>query len=198
MKIKQIDISGFGRWSQKKFDFVNDLQVVAGQNESGKSTLRAFIVGILFGFPSKKSSINVYDPKDGSQYGGSLIADFNNIVVKITRLGRIKSELTITYLSNQLTIVDPEKWLTDQLAPLNRDIFNNIFNFSQQDLSKISQLKAIDLQKLLLNIGAVGSSGWLEVSADIEKHADKQFAQRATGKRPLNIAAKQYEAHSHL
>jgi len=198
MKIKQIDISGFGRWSQKKFDFVNDLQVVAGQNESGKSTLRAFIVGILFGFPSKKSSINVYDPKDGSQYGGSLIADFNNIVVKITRLGRIKSELTITYLSSQLTIVDPEKWLTDQLAPLNRDIFNNIFNFSQQDLSKISQLKAIDLQKLLLNIGAVGSSGWLEVSADIEKHADKQFAQRATGKRPLNIAAKQYEAHSHL
>ncbi|MBZ5978150.1 MAG: AAA family ATPase [Leuconostoc gelidum] len=198
MRIKQVEISGFGRWSQKKFDFVNDLQVIAGQNESGKSTLRAFIIGILFGFPSKKSNINVYDPKDGSHYGGSLIADFNNTIVKITRLGRIKSELTITYLSNQLTIVDPEKWLTDQLAPLNRDMFNSIFNFSQQDLSKISQLKAIDLQKLLLNIGAVGSSGWLEITADLEKHADKQFAQRATGKRPLNIAAKQYKENSHL
>ncbi|MGY3742161.1 ATP-binding protein [Leuconostoc inhae] len=198
MIIKQVEISGFGQWSQKKIDFVTDFQVISGQNESGKSTLRAFIVGILFGFPSKKSNTNVYDPKDGSQYGGSLIADFDNTLVKITRLGRTKSELTITYLSNQLNVVNPEKWLTNQLAPLNRDVFNSIFNFSQQDLSKISQLKGIDLQKLLLNIGAIGSSGWLEIAADLEKHADKQFAQRATGKRPLNIAAKQYEEHNEL
>lgn len=198
MRIKQVEISGFGRWSQKKINFSDDLQVIAGKNESGKSTLRAFIVGILFGFPSKKGNTNVYDPKDGSQYGGSLIADFDNIVVKITRLGRTKSELTITYLSNQLTVADPEKWLADQLAPLNRDIFDNIFNFSQQDLAKMSQLKAVDLQKLLLNIGAVGSTGWLEIINDLEKDTNKQFAQRATGKRPLNIAAKQYQEHTDI
>ena len=54
MDIQQVDISGFGRWSKQHFDFQSGLQVILGQNESGKSTLRAFIVGILFGFPSKK------------------------------------------------------------------------------------------------------------------------------------------------
>lgn len=189
-------ISGFGRWSQQRFDFIDDFQVIVGQNESGKSTVRAFIVGMLFGFPTKKGHANVYDPKDGSQYGGSLVADFDGTVVRITRLGRTQSELSITYLSNQTSVVDPEKWLSEQLAPLTREMFDHIFNFSQQDLAKVSQLKAIDLQKLLLNIGAVGSEDWLEVANDIEKHADKQFAQRTTGKRPLNLASKQYQMHA--
>lgn len=196
MKIKQVVISGFGRLSQQQFDFTDDFQVIVGHNESGKSTLRAFIVGMLFGFPTKKGHTNVYDPKDGSQYGGSLVADFDGTVVRITRLGRTQSELSITYLSNQISVVDPEKWLSEHLAPLTREMFDHIFNFSQQDLAKVSQLKAIDLQKLLLNIGAVGSEDWLEVTKDIEKHADKQFAQRTTGKRPLNLASKQYQMHA--
>lgn len=196
MKIKRVEIIGFGRWSQKKFDFVDDLQVIVGQNEAGKSTLRAFIVGMLFGFPSKKgNNINVYDPKAGGSYGGSLIVLFNNEEVKITRLGRTKSELTITYLDNKTVITNPEKWLAEKLAPLNREMFDSIFNFSQQDLARITQLKAVDLQKLLLNIGAVGSTEWLEVNNDIEKNADKKFAKRATAKRPLNTATKQYTDH---
>lgn len=54
MKIKRLEISGFGRWSQEAFDLSDGLQVIFGQNESGKTTLRAFIVGVLFGFPTKK------------------------------------------------------------------------------------------------------------------------------------------------
>lgn len=196
IKIKQVVISGFGRWSQQQFDFVDEFQVIVGHNESGKSTLRAFIAGMLFGFPTKKGHTNVYDPKDGSHYGGSLVVDFDDTIVRITRLGRTKSELSITYLSNQLSVVDPENWLAEHLAPLTRDMFDHIFNFSQQDLAKVTQLKPIDLQKMLLNIGAVGSEDWLEVKNDIEKHSEKQFAQRATGKRPLNLASKQYQAHA--
>ncbi|GMA69185.1 hypothetical protein GCM10025879_04310 [Leuconostoc litchii] len=54
MRIKRLEISGFGRWSQQNFDLIDGMQVIAGQNESGKTTLRAFIVGVLFGFPTKK------------------------------------------------------------------------------------------------------------------------------------------------
>ena len=192
MDIQQVDISGFGRWSKQHFDFQSGLQVILGQNESGKSTLRAFIVGILFGFPSKKGKTNTYDPRDGSRYGGSLTVRFASETVKITRLGRTQSQLTITRLADQTRIAEPEKWLADQLAPLNREVFDAIFNFSQQDLAEITQLKAVDLQKLLLNIGAVGSAQWLTVADDLDKQADKQFAQRPTGKRPLNQATKHY------
>lgn len=57
MKIKRLEISGFGRWSQEAFDLSDGMQVIFGQNESGKTTLRAFIVGVLFGFPTKKMVI---------------------------------------------------------------------------------------------------------------------------------------------
>ncbi len=192
MKIKQVAISGFGRWSKQTFDLTTQMQVIQGQNESGKSTLRAFIVGVLFGFPNKKGRTNVYDPRDGSRYGGSLTVVFGDQTVKITRLGRTQSHLTITDLADQSEILHPEAWLAEQLAPLNQDSFDAIFNFSQQDLAAITQIKGADLQKLLLNIGAVGSAGWLNVASGLDKQADKQFAQRPTGKRPLNLATKHY------
>lgn len=192
MEIKQVSISGFGRWSKQQFDFSPNLQVIMGQNESGKSTLRAFIAGILFGFPSKKGRTNVYDPRDGSRYGGSLTVVFNKQTFKITRTGRTQSHLTIINLADQTTILEPEHWLATQLAPLNRESFDAIFNFSQQDLVEMAQLKAADLQKLLLNIGAVGSADWLTIADALDKQADKQFAQRPTGKRPLNLAANHY------
>ncbi|MCT3045167.1 ATP-binding protein [Leuconostoc mesenteroides] len=192
MKIKRLEISGFGRWSQEAFDLSDGLQVIFGQNESGKTTLRAFIVGVLFGFPTKKNGHNVYDPKDGSQYGGSLILETDEGDVKITRLNRTKTTLIITRLINQTEIIDPEKWLKQKLSPLTREAFDDIFNFNQEDLTRISQIKSVDFQKLLLNIGAVGSTGWLDVMAEFDKSADKLFAPRAN-KRPLNIAIKEYE-----
>jgi len=192
MKIKRLEISGFGRWSQEAFDLSDGMQVIFGQNESGKTTLRAFIVGVLFGFPTKKNGHNVYDPKDGSQYGGSLILETDEGDVKITRLNRTKTTLTITRLINQTEIIDPEKWLKQKLSPLTREAFDDIFNFNQEDLTRISQIKSVDFQKLLLNIGAVGSTGWLDVMAEFDKSANKLFAPRAN-KRPLNIAIKEYE-----
>ncbi|TYC47208.1 ATP-binding protein [Leuconostoc litchii] len=192
MRIKRLEISGFGRWSQQNFDLIDGMQVIAGQNESGKTTLRAFIVGVLFGFPTKKGGVNVYDPKDGSQYGGSLILETDEGDVRITRLDRTKTTLNITRLVNQTEINDPEKWLKKKLSPLTRESFDDIFNFNQEDLSHISQIKSEDFQKLLLNIGAVGSTGWLDVMADLDKSADKLFAPRGN-KRPLNMAIKDYE-----
>ncbi|QEA59683.1 AAA family ATPase [Leuconostoc koreense] len=192
MKIKRLEISGFGRWSQESFDLSDGMQVIFGQNESGKTTLRAFIVGILFGFPTKKNGHNVYDPKDGSQYGGSLILETDEGDVKITRLNRTKTTLTVTRLINQTEIIDPEKWLKQKLSPLTREAFDDIFNFNQEDLTRIAQIKSVDFQKLLLNIGAVGSTGWLDVMDEFDKSADKLFAPRAN-KRPLNIAIKEYE-----
>lgn len=192
MKIKRIQINGFGRWSQKTFDFVSDFQAIVGQNESGKSTLRAFMVSMLFGFPTKKGQTNVYTPKDGSSYGGSMVVDFFGQSFEIKRVGRVKSVLTIKSLADDQFVETPEKWLEEQLAPLDRQMFDAIFNFSQQDLAQISQLAVPDLKQLLLNIGAPGSNYWLKIAQQIDKEASRQYTQRKTGQRALNILAKQY------
>ncbi|MFT9030239.1 MAG: AAA family ATPase [Leuconostoc pseudomesenteroides] len=193
MKIKQVHISGFGRWSQVAFDFDTQFQIIVGQNESGKSTLRAFIVGILFGFPSKKQSNNIYDPRDGSRYGGDLVVETADGDFCIARFGRTQSTLTITRLADQHELANPEEWLSNNLSPLTRQSFDEIFNFSEQDLAQIKQISAFDLQKLLLNLGAVGSTKWLEAAINFDKQADNLFAQRSSGKRPLNQAVRAYE-----
>lgn len=193
MKIKQVHISGFGKWSQVAFDFNSQLQIIVGQNESGKSTLRAFIVGILFGFPSKKQSKNVYDPQDGSRYGGDLVVETANGDFRIARFDRTQSTLTITRLADQHEITNPDEWLSNELSPLTRQSFDDIFNFSEQDLIQMKQISAPDLQKLLLNLGAVGSTQWFETATEFDKQADKLFASRATGRRSLNQAVHSYE-----
>ena len=54
MRIKTLDIYGYGRWINQKFDINDDIQLFYGRNESGKSTLQSFIRSILFGFPSRR------------------------------------------------------------------------------------------------------------------------------------------------
>ncbi|WP_162255257.1 AAA family ATPase, partial [Lactiplantibacillus pentosus] len=72
MQIKRLDIAGFGKFQQRQFTFGDGLQVIYGLNESGKSTLRAFILGMLFGFPSRRHPLERYEPQGTSQYGGSI------------------------------------------------------------------------------------------------------------------------------
>ncbi len=53
MKITGIEIDQFGPWSELSLPLSSDsLTVVSGTNESGKSALRRFIRGVLFGFPA--------------------------------------------------------------------------------------------------------------------------------------------------
>ena len=93
MKIKQIDIYGYGKWVDQTFEINDVLQVFYGPNESGKSTIQSFIRSILFGFPSKrrrKNQINRFEPKHSDTYGGRLLltdTEFGDVWVERTNNG---------------------------------------------------------------------------------------------------------------
>ena len=54
MKITGIEIEHFGPWNQLSLPLASDsLTVISGSNESGKSALRRFIRGVLFGFKAE-------------------------------------------------------------------------------------------------------------------------------------------------
>ena len=56
MKITEIEIEQFGPWNQLSLPIAGEgLTVVSGGNESGKSALRRFIRGVLFGFQAEDS-----------------------------------------------------------------------------------------------------------------------------------------------
>ena len=79
MKIKKIHINGFGKLSNLSIDLDKKINVIFGNNESGKSTLQTFIKGMLFslkgGRRTKKdglSELKKYQPIDNMPYSGSL------------------------------------------------------------------------------------------------------------------------------
>lgn len=72
MYIQKIEIYGYGKWVDQVFHLEPGLNLFIGGNEAGKTTLVSFIHSILFGFPTKQSSENRYEPKDSSRYGGKI------------------------------------------------------------------------------------------------------------------------------
>jgi uncharacterized protein YhaN len=194
VQIKHIHISGFGQFTDADFDVATGWQVFSGHNEAGKSTLRAFIKGVLFGYPAGRGAGNTYEPKVKNQpYGGWLDVVVATRMYRITRTNRTSSELTIIALDTQENITNSEEWLQAQLAPLHKQDFEAIYDFNQADLQAITQMSGEDVQRVLLNVGAPGAQDWLDVKSDLEKQADRQFAQRAT-KKPINQAIQAWQA----
>jgi uncharacterized protein YhaN len=99
VKIRKIEIYGYGKWVNRTFDDVQDLQVFHGKNEAGKSTLSSFINSILFGFPNaRKKDQNLYVPKQAQAYGGRLfLADtrFGDVIVERVK-DRNKGQALVT------------------------------------------------------------------------------------------------------
>ncbi|MDV7686079.1 putative DNA repair protein [Oenococcus oeni] len=186
MEIKRIHISGFGKFSDFNLDFKNDLQVIYGQNEAGKSTLRQFITGILFGFAqNKRQSSNLYEPRNGSQYGGDLVFEKGGSLWDVSRLGRTQSKLEITD-QNGNHVNNPEIFLTKLLSPFSQDSFEDIFSFDQEQLNEIRSLSGKELSDRLLSFSVVNADQWQSLSKELDKNASVMFGLTKTSKRPIN------------
>lgn len=85
MWIKAARIDGFGRLLDKTFTFTPGLNCIHGPNESGKTTLLAFLISMLYG--QAKSGIKIrhldishqrYDPWRAPLYGGDLVVSLSS------------------------------------------------------------------------------------------------------------------------
>ena len=74
MRIRLIDIKGFGKFSDKRIAPSDGFNLVVGPNEAGKSTLMDFVTAMLYGMAKRtrraSGSEKNYKPWDGSQFAG--------------------------------------------------------------------------------------------------------------------------------
>ena len=77
MIITEIYIKNFGMLSDRHIRFTDDVQIIYGENESGKSTLHAFIRAMLFGMErgrgkaATKDDFTRYEPwENPEKYAG--------------------------------------------------------------------------------------------------------------------------------
>ena len=79
MRINRLDIKGFGKFNNFEVEFDRGFNVVFGENESGKSTIQAFIKAMFYSLRGGRSlkgeeytPLNKYKPWVGMEYKGSL------------------------------------------------------------------------------------------------------------------------------
>ena len=61
MEIKELGLLDYGKFHNKKIQFENGINLVFGENESGKSTTFSFISAIFYGFSKDSLKRRMYD-----------------------------------------------------------------------------------------------------------------------------------------
>ena len=61
MYIKKLQINNFGKLKDKKIELSNDINIIYGKNESGKSTLLKFITSMFYGANKNKNGKRISD-----------------------------------------------------------------------------------------------------------------------------------------
>ena len=80
MRFLSLSINGYGLFVDKELEFDSGLQIIAGPNEKGKSTLRYFISDMLYG-QKRSSTRRLYEDSNelrapwasGNGYSGRLV-----------------------------------------------------------------------------------------------------------------------------
>ena len=83
MKINKIKINSYGKLKNKEINLENNLNIIYGKNESGKSTLLKFILNIFYGASKNKkgkdiSDFEKYKPWDSEEFSGKLTYELDN------------------------------------------------------------------------------------------------------------------------
>jgi uncharacterized protein YhaN len=181
LKIKEIHIYGYGQLNNVVIKDLSDFQVFYGENEAGKSTIMAFIHGVLFGFPLKQSTELRYEPKNGSNYGGKLRIFFDEVgLVTIERVrGRAAGDVTVS-LEDGTT--GEELLLKQLLGNMDKGLYQAIFSFNIHGLQNIHQMKGEELGKFLFSTGTLGTERLAKTEAELQKELDARF--KPSGKKP--------------
>ncbi|MEK5109608.1 AAA family ATPase [Cytobacillus sp. FSL K6-0129] len=182
MKLKGMEIYGYGKWENIKIKQLNDFHCFYGQNEAGKSTLMSFIHSMLFGFPSKKGNERNYKPKNSSQYGGKLIftlPDGHEAMIERVK-ERTPDEVNVVLSSGRS---GGSTLLEELLQGMDQPLYRAIFSFDLFDIQNVQSFSKEDLGHFLFSSAVVGTDGILKAEQYLQKQLDLRF--KPSGTKPV-------------
>ena len=206
MKINKIKINSFGNLNNKEINFSNNINIIYGKNESGKSTLLKFIVDMFYGISKNKkgkefSDYDRFNPWNNSDdFSGKIsynldngekyevFRDFNKKNPKI--YNEISEDISRNYSIDKLS---GNQFFYEQ-TNIDEDLFLSTLVTMQQDVKLDKQLQNSLIQKVA-NIVNTGDDN-VSYKKAIEKLNKKQIEEIGTSRsqgRPLNIINEKIE-----
>jgi uncharacterized protein YhaN len=83
LKINKVKINAYGKLREKEINFENNINIIYGKNEAGKSTLLNFISNCFYGISKNKNGKEIsdferYTPWVGEDFSGKLEYELDN------------------------------------------------------------------------------------------------------------------------
>lgn len=199
MKIRNIKINSYGILKNKEINLENNLNIIYGKNESGKSTLLNYIKNIFYGISKNKNGKEIsdyekYTPWIGEEFSGKIkyeldngenfeiYRDFNKKNAKIFNynLEEISAQFKIdkkdgTQFFYDQTGVDEKTYISTVMSP-------------QQELVLDKPSQNILVQKLA-NLAGTGDDkvSFQKAMDKLNKRQVEEVGTNRTQDRPLNV-----------
>ena len=198
MKIKNIKINGYGKLENVEINLGDKINIIKGNNESGKSTLLNFISSSLYGISKNKkgkeiSDFDKYKPWNTDAFSGKLeyeldngddyeiFRDFKKKTPEIYKNGK---DVTFDYSIDK---TKGSEFFTEQTG-INEEMFLNTF-MSEQEEVKLNKASQTSIIQKLSNMVSTGNEN-ISYKKTIDKINKKQLeeigSERSSG-RPINI-----------
>ncbi|MDD5936700.1 MAG: AAA family ATPase [Clostridiales bacterium] len=153
MIIKEINLGHFGKFHDSHVMLKPGINILYGPNEAGKSTLHAFIRGMLFGIDkprgraSKDDMYTKYEPWDTpGAYQGSMVIEIDGEDYRITRsFYKKEKRLSVVSVRTGREVATEESELQQLLKGLTESVYRNTVSIEQlkakTDLELAQELK---------------------------------------------------------
>jgi uncharacterized protein YhaN len=190
LRIDVVRAQSFGHFSEHALELRPGLNLLYGPNEAGKSTLLAFLRGMLFGFDKH------YAPVSGTWSGELCMASAAGpLVVRRTAALRRKTLSVLSAEGREL----PASVLDEALAHVSSELFHEVFAFSLDELSSFERLSREDgVSRALFAAGLRGARRLPEVEKALEERAGKLFKKKGRTPQLNEVLSRLEEARGAL
>ena len=156
MRLTGINIENFGPFADKRFDDMsNQLTLLQGPNEAGKSAIRAFLRSTLFGYVTKadRASLrelflyNHFKPEAGSGVVSLVTSAETNFNI-LRRDGKKRGEVSITGDAD-----GGDDLLRTLLGGIDSELYTNVFSISLSELQVMSSLNSDEIRDKIYSVG---------------------------------------------
>jgi DNA repair exonuclease SbcCD ATPase subunit len=211
MKLKRLEINGFGKLVKQAYEFSPGLNLIYGRNEGGKSTLQRSILAALYGFfddgsitAAKKAVMTAYEPWDTrAPFGLKLIFELEGgKLYRVERSFGPKAE-TVLYdhrigksiNSKFSAATNGRLFFAEDLLGMPRDVFENTSLVRQAELAALEKsASAITDTLLRLSASASQESTASQAIEILEIALKEQVGTQRSRSKPLPEAQRRLEA----
>ncbi|MFN7626387.1 MAG: AAA family ATPase, partial [Pirellula sp.] len=142
MKVRDIQIDGFGVWTGLSVDSLPEgMTVFYGPNEAGKTTLMNFLRTMFYGFTPERRQ-RYLPPVHGGKPGGAIRVTGPGGGYEIARRATLNDPSVVGQLAVTSSdgITQGQHRLTSLLGSVDESIFTNVFAIGLRELQELSTL----------------------------------------------------------